>query len=377
MELVLIVCGGLAILMLVLWLHGLIDKGHKYDDLRPRLDNLDNAEKEFAVKDAKLAERETNIVTLARQKATGFPWLANAYAEYFHLEEMELAHALEKKKHPAFTAAEKVREAALRRREAERIARIFKYQIEYYENLFPWLVDLKSEDIEEELVRIRTASSSDDNTEDPAKQWLTSEEYSRLPSAVKYQTALDRYWSKKKSRWEVGRDFERYVGWRYESQGSSVRYQGIIDGFDDLGRDLIVSKGNSVGIVQCKYWSKEKTIHEKHIFQLYGTVVAYKIDHPGIKVQGHFVTSTTLSERARQFAKCLGIKCTESLRLAPYPCIKCNISRRPGGERIYHLPFDQQYDTTVIEADRGEFYASTVAEAEAKGFRRAFRYHSE
>ncbi len=39
--------------------------------------------------------------------------------------------------------------------------------------------------------------------------------------------------------------------------------------------------------------------------------------------------------------------------LADYPRIKCNIARRDD-ERIYHLPFDQQYDTTLIEPERGE-----------------------
>lgn len=43
-------------------------------------------------------------------------------------------------------------------------------------------------------------------------------------------------------------------------------------------------------------------------------------------------------------------------------------------EKIYHLPFDQQYDKVVIEPERGEFYADSVATAEARGFRRAFRY---
>ena len=54
------------------------------------------------------------------------------------------------------------------------------------------------------------------------------------------------------------------------------------------------------------------------------------------------------------------------------PRIKCNISR--GGERIYHLPFDQQYDTTVITPNTGELWAQTVAEAETAGFRRAWRW---
>ncbi len=53
--------------------------------------------------------------------------------------------------------------------------------------------------------------------------------------------------------------------------------------------------------------------------------------------------------------------------------IKCNINQSTK-EKIYHLPFDQQYDRTKITAECGEFYATTVAEAEKKGFRRAFRF---
>lgn len=387
MELILILACIGVVATIISWISSLIVKGRVYDAAEPRLDNLDNAEREFAQKTAEaelqfkvrakqLDDREQGILILSKQKAVGFPWLANAYAEFFHLEEMKLARTLETKKHPAFTAAEKVRESAQRRREAERIARILKYEIEFYENLFPWLADLKSEEIEEELLRIRSGNATEESDDDAAKKWLTPEEYAILPSQEKYQIALDRYWTKKKSKWEIGRDYERYVGWRYESQGSNVYYQGIIEGFDDLGRDLIVVKGKQVRIVQCKYWSKGKTIHEKHVFQLYGTKVAYEMDNAGMDVQGHFVTSTTLSERARRFADHLGVKVTDSLALDQYPCIKCNISRRDG-ERIYHLPFDQQYDKTMIETDRGECYASTIKEAEAKGFRRAFRYHGE
>ena len=44
------------------------------------------------------------------------------------------------------------------------------------------------------------------------------------------------------------------------------------------------------------------------------------------------------------------------------------------GEKIYHLPFDQQYDKTKLEKKYGEFYCKTVKEAEDSGFRRAFRH---
>ena len=53
--------------------------------------------------------------------------------------------------------------------------------------------------------------------------------------------------------------------------------------------------------------------------------------------------------------------------------IKCNINPRTK-EKIYHLPFDQQYDKIIIGNNSGEFYAKTVKEARKKGFRRAFRY---
>jgi len=56
-----------------------------------------------------------------------------------------------------------------------------------------------------------------------------------------------------------------------------------------------------------------------------------------------------------------------------YPCIKCNISQIDG-TRIYHLPFDQQYDKVKIEPHKGEFYCTSVKEAEDAGFRRAFRH---
>jgi hypothetical protein len=60
----------------------------------------------------------------------------------------------------------------------------------------------------------------------------------------------------------------------------------------------------------------------------------------------------------------------ENLPLSDYPRIKCNISRQTC-EKIYHLPTDVAYDSTVIEPDRGEFYTASAAHAEPLGFRRA------
>jgi Restriction endonuclease len=173
----------------------------------------------------------------------------------------------------------------------------------------------------------------------------------------------------------LGRDYERYVGYLREQSGARVTYQGIFAGLEDLGRDLLAEKDGVVEVIQCKRWARQKTIHEKHVFQLFGTVVAARIEHAGREVRGTFTTTTTLSDRARKFAEQLNIRVEENMPLREYPGIRCNVG--PTEERIYHLPFDQQYDTIVIDPTRGESWASTTAEAEALGFRRAWRWRAE
>jgi len=335
----------------------------------------------------KIQEDNEAVRTLAEEKSQGFPWLGTAYAQYFYLRDMETADYLEHKSHPARRSAERVREIARHRRRAEKAYRVLKYQLEYYENLFPWLVDFKGEDLDDLIEKI-LGDSKEDSTEkegkDPARKWLTEAEYSRLATTEKFQLALDRFWQKKKSKWEIGRDYERYVGFLFERDGYQVSFQGIIKGLADLGRDLIVQRDGETQIVQCKCWSKYKTIHEKHIFQLFGTTVEYWLKQRGnrspdslglsdIQVGGTFVTSTVLSDPAREFASVLGISVRENFPLVKYPSVKCNISGRTR-EKIFHLPFDQQYDTTRIEEERNECYVETVAEAESRGFRRAFRW---
>jgi hypothetical protein len=100
-------------------------------------------------------EEIKNIKQLAKEKSKGFPWLAKAYGDYFYLQDQKKASFLETKSHPAPRAAEQVREIAAQRRTAEKLYRILKYQLEYYERLFPWLVDFKAEDIDDLISQIR------------------------------------------------------------------------------------------------------------------------------------------------------------------------------------------------------------------------------
>jgi hypothetical protein len=350
-------------------------KAKLYDERVAELSQLDKYRDQLEARREKLERQTSELSALIAEKTQGFPWLSQAFADYFQLEAMKEADQLQYKKHPAPVAADRVREISRQRRQVEAELRVAKYLLHYYESLFPWLVDFRGEDLDDLIERKLKGPQQAEEAqfEDPARAWLTDAEYRSLPSSTKYQMALDRYWSKRKSRWEIGRDYERYIGYLHEQDGFHVYYQGIVEGLADMGRDLIARKDREVGVVQCKYWSRDKTIHEKHIFQLFGTLTAYRVDHPEVEAQGKFVTSTTLSERAKLFATVLGIEHVENLPLRPYPCIKCNVSRRDGA-KIYHLPFDQQYDRTLVEEERLECYVATVEEAERLGFRRAFRW---
>ena len=112
--------------------------------------------------------------------------------------------------------------------------------------------------------------------------------------------ALDRYLNRSLSKATIGRFYERYLGYLYENDGWQVAYHGIWKGYEDLGRDLICKKGGDILIVQAKCWSENKSIHEKHIFQLFGSTQHYLMDYlqndlVGANVTAMFITTTSLS----------------------------------------------------------------------------------
>lgn len=344
-------------------------------EARAVLQRFDNVRAEAEQLTRLIEDGAQLLDTMLQNRFAGIELLAEAWAD-FELARGEIeAKDLIRKSHPAYQSAEVVRAKSMELAAMRKRAKYLEQVLKLYEWHVPWLTELR--DLEEEESYAKLASADGDQTEDPVAGWLTREEYAALPPIERNQRALDRYWKAKKSKWQIGRDYERYVGHLYEQDGFEVNYYGIEKGLEDLGRDVIARKGDEIVVVQCKRWSAAKTIHEKHVFQLFGTVTAFRIDNPDIAVRGRFVTSTSLSERARAFATRLDIDVDESFAFdAAYPCIKCNVSMTDG-ERIYHLPFDQMYDATRVHASRGEFYARTVKEAEEAGFRRALRWRGE
>ena len=293
-------------------------------------------------------------------------------------------HYLRYKSHPAVSAANKVKEIRDTYRASLFENKQILYKYEFLLSVFPELKDYFED--EEALVHIKdqyaTLNDYNDNR-DRTRDWLTDEEYHKLSVDERNQLALDRYKTRKKSNWEIGIEYELYIGYLlregkkpFDSRWHVVQF-GEKNGVEDLGRDIIADRigfdgKRTVYIIQCKRWSQQKIVHENAICQLFGTTIEYKIKHRDALSYDFvpvFITTTELSDMANEFAKQLGVHVMK-IPMGDYPMIKCNINN---GEKIYHLPFDQQYHRTEISKE-GEFYALTVKEATDRGFRRAMRH---
>ena len=321
--------------------------------------------------------------------------MARAYNDYWRLQDLKEVKYLEGKSHPAPKSAERLRQLAKERRVAERAARIANNLLQYCQFLAPWLDEYIGADVEELDQIIDEIHSSWEKKEEEFDEEVKRHfgpKYEGLSATERLQKKLNWYWDRpNKSNWQIGRDYERYIGYLYENKGWDVYYHGK-KGFEDLGRDLICKKSRNVEIIQCKYWAKEKVIHEKHIYYLFGTTVEYYIDNFGSKmniqqlsvfpdlvreknVVPKLIATVEPSTKADQVAGILGVA-VEIIPFQRYPSVKCNVSRRTG-EKIFHLPFDQQYDNILIEEEKLERYVETVTEAEALGFRHAYRWKGE
>lgn len=354
-------------------------------DLRRKLETAaQQAEAQLRERARELDARQKHIEELRGQFSesyiAGRKWLAKFIAEADKALDETFERHLRNKPRPAKLASERVKEANIEKRKWKEEAKFLQFQLESFKEYFPVLAEYEAvilDDLHELSVSPNNLSVLDDV--DPVRKFISKDEYERLTPTEKHQRALDRYLAGKLSPVQIGRLYEQYIGSLYEKDGWDVEYHGILRGFEDLGRDLICSKDDKVHIVQAKCWASARVIHEKHIFQLFGTAKLYLIanERPGLfqkDITAKFVSTTKLSETALKIARHLGVEVEERPLLKTFPMIKCNINPQTQ-ERIYHLPFDQQYNKTKITPRLGEFYALTVEQAEAKGFRRAFRHN--
>lgn len=91
------------------WLTERLKRASRYDDLKPRLDVLDQRENTFKAdvadweqqkkREAEKWEKyvqdtKTELERISNEKTIGFPWLADAYADYFRLCDLKQAQYL-------------------------------------------------------------------------------------------------------------------------------------------------------------------------------------------------------------------------------------------------------------------------------------------
>ncbi len=308
-------------------------------------------------------------------------YFSTLYADHFTLQ-----YALSEKYFSRSSSIVKIEKTfkikELKEKTKDHITRykLMEYKYAYLLSIFPEL-EMFTDDID---TLIEYNSEFNKNISDikidydRTLHYLSKDEYKQLTDEQRNQLALDRYIKGNKSNWQIGRDYEMYIGYYYEKKNYNVVYFGIENNLNDLGRDIIATKDNVTKIIQCKYWSQDKVIREKHIAQLYGTTIQYILFNKNNKetVIPVLVTNTKLSETAKEFAKYLNVEVIENKAIGEYPRIKCNTNRDVDGfeTKIYHLPFDQLYDRTKISR-KGDLYAFTIKEAMQYGFRRAKKHY--
>lgn len=281
------------------------------------------------------------------------------------------------KPRPAVKSHQAVQQANARARCFQKESSALKNLLTLYEKQAPWLPEVSELSLQDVLDGLRIQQKLAQVNDDPVTGYLSATEFASLSVSERNQRALDRYFEyRQRNAALAGRLYERYIGYMCEQGGWDVKYQGATEGVADGGLDLICTKNGKHMLVQCKRLSKAKgsLVRENTVAQIFGAARYFALKS-GIRPQSvlaKIVTTSELSDEAKLFAAHLKVAYQENIELGRYPAIKCNVSA--DGELIYHLPMDQQYDKVVITPGRGECYKMTVAEAEAIGFRRAYKW---
>jgi hypothetical protein len=300
-------------------------------------------ENEYAILRSK-SQSQVDSLRRATSKTNPFRHVAVMFTDLEMCIFKECEKWMRNKKRPAASSADIVKELKTKSREYLSQYKEMEYKYNFLLSVFPELK--RYVDDEEDLLHLSDFKGYDDfsDTRDRVEDWVSPEEYQKLSVSERNQLALDRYKKRNKSKWEIGMEYELYIGYVLRKDGFFIRQFGIESGLNDLGRDIIAEKAHldgsrSIYIIQCKNWSKGKELHENVVCQLYGTTLEYQIQHRhfvNTKIIPLLVTTTELSDTAKEFAKRLGVV-VKIVPLGDYPMIKCNID-----SGIYHLPFDSR-----------------------------------
>jgi ParB-like chromosome segregation protein Spo0J len=177
-------------------------------------------EQRIAAEQARIDAMEERARQLIASRIETYPHIAQAWAEWELALAKEEAAQLRRKKHPAKSAAESVKVKSKQMAELRRQLKLTEYVNQLYEFHFPWLTDLR--DLDEELDYAASLNGSEPDKEDPVSKFVSKDEWSALTDCERNQRALERYLRGRLTPWQLGRDYERCVGYLREQDGCKV-----------------------------------------------------------------------------------------------------------------------------------------------------------
>lgn len=161
--------------------------------------------------------------------------------------------------------------------------------------------------------------------------------------------------------------YELYVGYWCEKDGWNVEYRGYTKHMHLQGIDLLCTKGNNVRVIKCNNWPENKQLSAAFIHQLTIVSLNYANENQNLEVKGMFVTSASISDEAKDFAKKFGVVCYEKVPFEPFPYVKCKVLS--GGEKVYFTPLDGGYFDTVILPANGDMFCWNTGQAAEYSFK--------
>lgn len=85
-----------------------------------------------------LNKNSSALKIMVQEKTQGFPWLADAWADYLALADEDNIKYLKNKKRPALKAAQVVNAVKSEKRQLVRENKILNFTLKFYESMFPW-----------------------------------------------------------------------------------------------------------------------------------------------------------------------------------------------------------------------------------------------
>jgi hypothetical protein len=363
-----------------------VEASSKSQELKSHLKKM---EKEKRYWDDNIRSQISQIQEIAAEKTIGFPWLARAYADFFHLQDLKVAEVLREKGPEWSETADKLTELSRQKKASEEKSRMFQYLLEYYEALFPWLPEFRSQGFEEVLEQ-NEEYYLEEFLKDPVNYYVRPEEMEQRSRSDIFQLALDRYSTTPLSRLQAERNFEQSVIQPFEADSHQVFAIPLLSELPRLGRFFLLKKDNACRFIQCFSGPSDLVIPHPRLLFFIGLVLQKLLEFKMIspKSGGEPVhlrevidrqnrgelslsvyTSGRFSDHAVNLGSLFGIDLNPGVLPRKFPRVKC-VVHEASGNRTFALPFDQDYYFSWPHRIKTVGFADTIGEAEAKGFRR-------